>query len=73
MKRAKIRYAIEESKQNYAAYVPHLPGCLATGRTREEIDQRIRRAIAMHRCGLREDGLPFPESVSHVEYVGLPA
>ena len=75
MKRHKVRYAIviEKTKRNYGAYVPDLPGCVATGQTREETEQQIRQAIEMHLRGMREDGLPIPEPVSHVEYVDVPA
>jgi len=52
------RYAVvyERTDNNYAAYVPDLPGCVATGRTRQEVQRRIRTAIRMHLNGLREDG-----------------
>ena len=75
MKRHKIRYAIviEKAKSKYAAYVPDLPGCVATGRTREETEQQIRQAIELHLRGMREDGFPIPEPLSHVEYVDVPA
>ena len=75
MKRHKIRYAIviEKAKSNYAAYVPDLPGCVATGQTREETEQQIREAIELHLRGMREDGLPIPEALSQVEYVEVPA
>ncbi len=66
-----MRYAIviEKAENNYAAYVPDLPGCVATGKTVEETDQQIREAIEFHLRGMREDGLPIPEPVSHVDYV----
>jgi predicted RNase H-like HicB family nuclease len=69
------RYAIvvEKAKRNYAAYVPDLPGCVATGRTVEETERRLREAIALHVRGLREDGLPVPEPSSTVDYVEIPA
>jgi len=69
MKRQKIRYAImiEKAKSHYAAYGPDLPGCVATGQTREETEQQIREAIEMHLRGMREDSLPIPEPVSYVE------
>ncbi len=75
MKQTKVRYAIviEKAESNYAAYVPDLPGCVATGRSREETEQQIREAIELHLRGMREDGLPIPEPVSHVEYVEVPA
>jgi len=64
---------IEKAENNYAAYVPDLPGCVATGDTIEETEQRIREAIEFHLRGMRADGLPIPEPVSKVEYVEIPA
>jgi predicted RNase H-like HicB family nuclease len=66
-----MRYAIiiEKANGNYSAYVPDLPGCVATGATREETEQRIREAIRFHIDGLREDGQPIPEATSIAEYV----
>lgn len=57
-----IRYAIviEKAESNYSAYVPDLPGCIATGRTIEETEQQIQEAIEFHLEGLRDDGLPIP-------------
>ena len=57
-----MRYAvvIEWGEHNYSAYVPDLPGCIATGKTVEEVTQLIREAIAIHLEGLREDGDPIP-------------
>ena len=52
---------IERSPNNFAAYVPDLPGCVATGSTREELLDEIREAIAFHIEGLREHGEPVPE------------
>lgn len=65
------RYAIvlEKAKNNYAAYVPDLPGCVATGKTIKTTERRIRDAIQLHVQGLREDGLPVPKPSSRVEYV----
>ena len=55
-----MRYAmiIETGKRNYSAYLPDLPGCVATGETIEEVRQRMREAIELHLAGMREDGLP---------------
>ncbi len=66
-----MRYAvvIEKAENNYAAYVPDLPGCVATGKTRREVEEQIREAIELHLHGMREDGLPIPEPTSQVEYV----
>lgn len=65
-----MQYAmiIEKGDRNYSAYFPDLPGCVATGQTVEEVKQRMREALELHLCGMREDGLPIPEP-SLVEYV----
>lgn len=70
-----MRYAIviEKAESNYSAYVPDLPGCVATGHTIEETEQQIREAIEFHIDGLREDGLPIPAPQSQVEYVEIAA
>ena len=70
-----MRYAIvvERAVNNYSAYVPDLPGCVATGTTMEETEQLIREAIELHLTGLREDGLPIPQPSSQVEYVEVTA
>ncbi len=70
-----MRYAIviEKAESNYAAYVPDLPGCVATGFTLEETEQQIREAIDLHLRGMREDGLPIPEPSSSVDYVEIAA
>ena len=62
---------IEKAGGNYSAYSPDLPGCIATGTTREEAEQNMYRAIEMHIHGLREDGLPVPESTSFAEYMAI--
>jgi predicted RNase H-like HicB family nuclease len=66
-----MRYAvvIEKAGDNYSAYVPDLPGCIATGATVAETEVEIRDAIRFHIEGLREDGLPVPTPVSRAEYV----
>src|SRR5213080_3508986 len=73
--RSQMRYAvvIEKAANNYSAYVPDLPGCVATGATVEETEAEIREAIEFHLQGMREDGLPIPEPASKVEYVDVAA
>lgn len=68
-----MRYAIviEKAEENYSAYVPDLPGCIATGATVEEAEFEIREAIIFHLEGLREDGLPVPPGQSTVDYVDV--
>lgn len=66
-----MRYAmiIEQEERNYSAYLPDVPGCIATGKTIEELKQRMSEAIELHLRGMREDGLPIPEPTSLAEYV----
>jgi predicted RNase H-like HicB family nuclease len=64
---------IEKANGNYSAYSPDLPGCVATGRTREQVARTMHEAIAMHGRGLLEDGLPVPRSCSFAEYVAVPS
>ena len=63
---------IEKAERNYSAYSPDLPGCIATGRSREEVESNIHAAIQMHIQGLVEDNLPVPKSASFAEYVAIP-
>jgi len=65
----KYLVVIEKAERNYAAYVPDLPGCIATAPTLDEWHHNIRSAVAMHLEGLREDGLPVPEPQTHAEFV----
>jgi predicted RNase H-like HicB family nuclease len=69
------RYAIvvEDAGTNLAAYVPDLPGCVATADSLDELNRLIREAIVLHLEGLAEDGLPIPEPSSRVEYVEVDA
>jgi predicted RNase H-like HicB family nuclease len=60
---------IEKGERNYSAYVPDLPGCVATGGTLDEVRQEIRSAIDFHIEGLKEDGIPVPEPTTLCDYV----
>jgi len=64
---------IENAGSNYSAYLPDLPGCVATGATVEETEQAIRVAIDFHLDGLRADNLPIPPASSRVAYVEVAA
>ncbi len=66
-----MRYAvvIEKAKSNYSAYVPDLPGCVATGRTLKSVEREIRKAIRFHLDGLREDRKPVPPPRTVAQYV----
>ena len=70
-----MRYAvvIEKAEGNYSAYVPDLPGCVATGATVTEVENEIRDAIAFHLEGLREDGIVLSAPSSQVEYIEVAA
>ena len=70
-----MRYAIviETAGANFSAYVPDLPGCVATGATLEEAETQIREAIEFHLEGLRADNLPIPPASSRVDYVEVAA
>jgi predicted RNase H-like HicB family nuclease len=67
----KVRYLIiiEKAESNYSAYSPDVPGCVATGQTREETIRNIQEALAFHLEDLREDHLPLPEPQTTAEYV----
>lgn len=69
------RYAIviERAGTNYAAYVPDLPGCVATGDTVAETERLLREAIALHVAGMRADGLDVPDPSSVVDYLEISA
>lgn len=62
---------IEKTNSNFSAYSPDLPGCVATGETREETERNMHEAIEMHVQGLLEDELPVPESQSFAEYIAV--
>jgi predicted RNase H-like HicB family nuclease len=66
-----MRYAmiIEQGDRNFSAYLPDLPGCIATGKTIDEVRQNMTEAIELHLEGMREDGLPIPEPTSLADYV----
>lgn len=62
---------IERANGNYSAYSPDLPGCIATGASREDVERNMHEAIELHVRGLLEDNLPVPESTSFAEYVAI--
>ena len=66
-----MRYAvvIEKADANYSAYVPDLPGCIATGDTVAAVESEIREAIRFHIEGLQADGIVVPEPTSIAEYI----
>lgn len=65
---------IEKGKENYGAYSPDLPGCVAVGDTLEEVQQNMQGAIRMHIEGMLEDNepIPVPQSLVQLMEVSLP-
>ncbi|MCI0795135.1 MAG: type II toxin-antitoxin system HicB family antitoxin [Chloroflexi bacterium] len=70
-----MKYAVvfEKAPSNFAAYVPDLPGCVATGATRKEVERNIREAIAFHIEGIRLEHLPIPEPSAWADTVEVSA
>lgn len=62
---------IEKAEGNYCAYSPDLPGCIATGKTKDQAARNMHQAIKIHLEGLKEDGLPIPKSRSSAEYLAV--
>ena len=60
---------IEKTDKNYSAYLPDIPGCIATGDTKEDVLNKLKKALVMHVEGLREDGLSIPEPMAQSVYV----
>ena len=71
MSMTEVQYAVvfEKAPDNYSAYVPDLPGCIVAGDTREEVEQLMREAIALHLELMRESGEPIPEPAAWSEFV----
>lgn len=63
---------IEQTDTGYSTYSPDLPGCVSTGKTREEAEQNMREAIEFHVDGLREEGITVPEPQASSSYIELP-
>ncbi len=62
---------IEKAGENYSAYLPDVPGCVATGRTKEETLKNIKQAFNMHVQGLKEDGIPLPKPKTEAKYISV--
>jgi len=67
----KFLIVIVKANNNYSAYSPDLPGCVATGKTPKEVTRTMQEAIATHIQGLLEDNLPVPEPRALAEYVAV--
>jgi predicted RNase H-like HicB family nuclease len=64
---------IEEAGNNFSAYAPDLPGCVATGGTREEVERNMQEALELHLQGLAEDEVAIPAPSARSEYFSVPA
>ena len=62
---------IERAGKNYSAYSPDLPGCVATGKTKKDAEERMQEAVVLHIRGLIEDGLPVPKSHASATFVAV--
>jgi len=69
----KYLIVIEATATGFSAYSPDVPGCVATGATREEVVREMRSAIALHLEGLRQSGGEYPQPSSSSAYVDVPA
>ena len=70
---SKYLVVIEKTESGFSAYSPDLPGCVSTGRTREDVERNMREAIEFHLDGLRQDGQPIPEPSTSAAYVEVAA
>jgi predicted RNase H-like HicB family nuclease len=62
---------VEKANNNYSSYSPDLPGCIATGKTKKEVQLNMHEAIELHIKGLKEDNLEVPDSNSFAEYIAV--
>jgi predicted RNase H-like HicB family nuclease len=69
----KLLIVVEQTRTGYSAYSPDLPGCIATGATREEVEREMKEAIDFHLEGMRAEGEAVPEPSSYSTYVEVPA
>ena len=69
----KYLIVIEKSDTGYSAYSPDLPGCVSTGITPEETEQKMQEAIKFHIDGLKEEGYDIPKPTSRSSYVEIAA
>ena len=70
-----MRYLVivEPTATGFSAFSPDVPGCVATGATREDVEREMADAIAFHIEGLRAQGLDAPEPSASSTYVDVPA
>ena len=69
----KYLIVIEQGETGFSAYAPDIPGCIATGSTRDDVEREMKDAIAFHLDGLRAEGMAIPKPSSSSSYVEIPA
>ena len=69
---ARILVIIEKGENSYGTYSPDVPGCVAVGDTREEVERLMKEALREHLQMMREENLPLPQSQSEAEYMDIP-
>jgi predicted RNase H-like HicB family nuclease len=69
----KLLIVVEQTDSGFSAYAPDVPGCVATGATREEVERIMREAIEFHLDGLRADGMAVPEPHAYATVVEVAA
>jgi predicted RNase H-like HicB family nuclease len=69
----KYLIVIEKTDSGYSSYSPDLPGCMSTGKSREEAEKNMREAIEFNVESLRQEGYPVPEPQASSSYIELPA
>ena len=69
----KYLIVIEQTGTGHSAYAPDVPGCIATGSTREAVEREMKNAIAFHLDGLKADGMAIPQPSTSSSYVEIPA
>lgn len=69
----KYLVVVEETSTGFSAYSPDLPGCVATGATREEVEREMTDAVSFHLEGLQAEGMQIPRPHSFSTYVDVPA
>lgn len=72
MKTNTFLYVIERTRTGYSAFVPDLPGCVATGRTLTAVRRAMAGAVELHLAGMREDGLRIPRASATADSIAVP-
>ena len=67
----KYLVVFEKTENNYSAYIPDVPGCVATGKTIEQTKRNISEALKMHFEGLKEDGIQAPQSITTADFISI--